>query len=271
MKRLLQDQIILVVGGTTGIGWSATQCILDAGGSAMVVGPTAEDVERSRLRWESQATQDKSQRIAWYSGNAADPATAKTAVQTTVDQFGSLHGLVHVAGGSGRSHGDGPLDSIPDDGWRWTLGNNLDSVAYSNRAALQFWLEQDHPGSIVNIGSVLADRPARRFFATHAYAAAKAAIVGLSLSVANYYATNNIRCNVISPGLIDTPMSERALGDQEIIDYVRHRQPLDEGRAGEPDEVAHAIVFLLSDQSRFITGQTLRVDGGWSVSEGESP
>ena len=104
--------------------------------------------------------------------------------------------------------------------------------------------------------------PSSHFFGTHAYAAAKAAVIGLSKSLAAYYAPHQIRVNVIAPGLVETPMSKRAIADQSILEFIAAKQPLGEGRAGLPADVDGAAVFLLSDYAAFITGQVLTVDGG---------
>ncbi|MBD0299055.1 MAG: SDR family oxidoreductase, partial [Nitrososphaera sp.] len=171
--------------------------------------------------------------------------------------------------GSGRKFGDGPLHQITLEGWQYTLQLNLTSLMLSNRAAVQAFLEQQQPGVIVNMSSVLGFSPSPRYFATHAYAAAKAAIIGFSKSIAAHYASQNIRVNVIAPALIETPMSQRAAGDDAILQFIKTKQPLDGGRIGIPEDVDGAAVFLLSDQSKFITGQVLSVDGGWTVSEGQ--
>ena len=196
-----------------------------------------------------------------------EPATADRAVREAVDAFNGLDGMYHVAGGSGRSRGDGPLDQMPDDGWDYTLRLNLDSVFYSNRAALRQFLAQQRGGAILNMASVLGFSPAPRFFATHAYAAAKAAIIGLTKATASYYAPRNIRVNAVAPALVDTPMAQRAVGDDEVLRFIRLKQPLDGGRVGQPADVDDAVVYLLSDESRFVTGQVLAIDGGWSVSD----
>jgi NAD(P)-dependent dehydrogenase (short-subunit alcohol dehydrogenase family) len=185
-----------------------------------------------------------------------------------VESFGRFDALYHVAGGSGRRQGDGPLGEITDDGWEYTLRLNLTSLFYSNRAAIEQFLAQGSPGAILNMGSVLGFSPAPRHFATHAYAAAKAAIEGLSRAAAAYYAPRDIRINVITPALVETPMSERAVSDEAVMRYVRTKQPLDGGRVGRPSDLDAAVVYFLSDQSRFVTGQTLAVDGGWCVTEG---
>jgi NAD(P)-dependent dehydrogenase (short-subunit alcohol dehydrogenase family) len=204
-------------------------------------------------------------------GDARDPATAESAVASAVERFGAVHALYHVAGGSGRSHADGPLHEVSDDGWNFTLDLNLRTVFHSNRAAVRQFLKQGSGGCVLNISSVLAFAPSPEFFATHAYAAAKAGVVGMTKAAAAYYAPDNIRFNVIAPGLVDTPMSARAAGDPEIQKFIRTKQPLDGGRIGRADDLDAAVVFLLSDAARFVTGQVLSVDGGWAVSEGQVP
>ena len=118
---------------------------------------------------------------------------------------------------------------------------------------------------------MLASSPSPQLFATHAYAAAKAGIEGFTRACAAHYAPQNIRFNVLSPGLTVTPMSERAQKDERISSFIRTKQPLDGGRMGQPGDLDAAAVFLLSDASRFVTGQVLAVDGGWSVTEGQLP
>src|SRR5204863_3250350 len=104
-------------------------------------------------------------------GDAIDPKTAVKAIQTASKTFGGFHGLYHVAGGSGRKKGDGPLHEITDQGWEYTLNLNLTSLFYSNRAAARQFLHQKSGGSILNMSSVLGWSPSPKFFSTHAYAA----------------------------------------------------------------------------------------------------
>ena len=199
-------------------------------------------------------------------GDATDAASVDGAIDAAVREYGRLDGLYHVAGGSGRTFGDGALHEITDEGWRTTLDLNLTSVFLSNRAATRRFLAQDGEGSIVNLTSVLAWAPSASHFATHAYTAAKAAIIGMTRACAARYAANGIRFNAIAPGLIDTPMSRRATKDPAIRTFIAAKQPLGGGRIGRPDDVDGAALFLLSDASRFVTGQVIAVDGGWTVS-----
>jgi Dehydrogenases with different specificities (related to short-chain alcohol dehydrogenases) len=119
-------------------------------------------------------------------------------------------------------------------------------------------------GSILLMGSVTASDPVPAFFATHAYAAAKGATTALMTSMAATYANDRIRVNAVAPGLTDTPMATRAAGDARIRAFARRKQPL-AGEMMDPEEVAHAAVYFLSDESRVVTGQLLKIDGGWSV------
>src|SRR5262249_1284425 len=185
--------------------------------------------------------------------------------------FEAFHGLYHVAGGSGRRAGDGPLHELSDAGWGYTLSLNLTSVFHSNRAAVRQFLRQDTGGSILNMGSVLAFSPSPRYFATHGYAAAKAAIIGMTRSAAAYYASHGIRFNVVAPALVATPVAQRAARDRSVQEFIATKQPLDGGRIGRPEDLDGAVVYLLSDASRFVTGQVLAVDGGWGVTEGQYP
>ena len=141
-------------------------------------------------------------------------------------------------------------------------------LAISNRAAVQDFLSHGVDGSVLNLVSVLGYSPSPRHFATPAYATAKAAAIGMTRSAASYYAPHNIRFNALAPALVETPMAQRALGDDEVMQFIRAKQPLDGGRVGQPEDLDAAVVYFLSDASRFVTGQVLAIDGGWCVSEG---
>ncbi len=250
----LTGKNILIIGGTAGIGLSAARAFVAAGANVLALG--LNTLEVSGVESES---------MHFIQGDATEPLTSEKSIGTLVRQYGRLDGLYHVAGGSGRKHGDGPLDEITDGGWNATLNWNLTSMFHSNRAAVRQFMRQKTGGSILNISSVLAWAPSPKHFATHAYAAAKSAVLGLTRACAAYYAPQGIRFNVIAPGLIATPMSRRAQSDEEIMKFVRARQPLDGGRIGQPSDLDAAAVFFMSDGSKFVTGQVLAVDGGWSV------
>ncbi len=253
----LQGHNVIVIGGTTGLGFSAAKQLVAVGASVVVTSRSQSNVDAAVAELGPNAR-----------GFAADAATPEAA-ERAVSMFDHLHALYHVAGGSGRSQGDGPLHELTDDGLRYTLDLNLNSVIYSNRAAIRQFIQQGSGGVILNMASVLGYSPSPKFFASHAYAAAKAGIIGFSKSIASYYAPQNIRVNVIAPALVETPMSQRAANNDDIMQFIKTKQPLDGGRIGHSADCDAAALMLLSPDSKFITGQVLAVDGGWTVSEGQ--
>lgn len=250
----------MIIGGTTGIGLSAARALIAQGAQVVAVGkdPATTTVAEVMLGPKAMA----------FTGEARDPATAERAIGEAIAAFGRFDGLYHIAGGSGRKYGDGPVHELSDEGWQTTLDLNLTSVMMSNRAAIRQFLARGTPGVILNLSSVLGWSPSPKHFATHTYAAAKAAIVGFSKSLASYYAPHNIRVNVLAPALVDTPMARRATENEEIHRYIKAKQPLDGGRIAQPEDLDGAAVWLLSDAAKFCTGQVVAIDGGWSVSEG---
>ena len=260
---MLANKNLVIIGGTTGLGLSAAHSFINNGAQVVVVGRNKENAAAA-LKLLGPSAQA-------ISADAAAPSTSITAIELCIKCFGSFDGLYHVAGGSGRKMGDGPLHELTLDGWNKTLDLNLTSLMLSNQAAIRQFLQQNKGGTILNMGSVLGFSPSPRHFATHAYAAAKSGIIGFSKSIASYYAANNIRINVIAPALVETPMAQRTANDPAIQYYIKSKQPLDGGRIGKPGELDGLAVYFMSDQSKCTTGQVIAVDGGWSVSEGQYP
>lgn len=259
----LSQKSFVVVGGTTGLGLSATRALVAAGAHVVAVGRNAESAQ--------SVSSELGNQVQTFTGDAVDPTTAVKAIELCLQTWNSFDGLYHVAGGSGRKMGDGPLHEVTDAGIDATLGLNLKSLILSNRAAIQTFLKRETGGSILNMASVLGYSPSPRFFSTHIYAAAKAGIIGFSQSIASFYAPQQIRVNVVAPGLVETPMAKRAAGDETILSFIKTKQPLGGGRIGHPQDLDAAVVYFLSDASHFCTGQVLAIDGGWSVSEGQIP
>lgn len=257
---ILDRRSILIVGGSTGIGRACTLACLAAG--AQVTVTSHDEASLRALAGELPG-------ITTVLADARDPDATESAVETAASVADRLDGLVHVAGGSGRSLGDGPLHEITDAGWQGTIELNLTSAFLSNRSAVRRFRAQGSGGAIVNIGSVLATHPAPDHFATHAYAAAKAGLEGFTRSVAARYAGDNIRANVVAAGLADTPMARRAISDAAIRGFVSTKQRLDGGRPARAGDFGPAVAFLLSDGASFMTGQILAIDGGWPLGDGQ--
>ena len=189
--------------------------------------------------------------------NEADVCAA---VARCESRYGTIDALFNVAGISARACGDGPLHECTLDGWDAAMDVN----ARGTFLVCRLWIAAGRGGAILNTGSVLARHPDAPRFGTAAYAASKGAIEALSLSAAAWYAPAGIRINVIAPGLVRTPMSARAQGSPEILEYVARKQPLTHGML-EPAQVAQMAVFLLRESGSPVTGQVITVDGGWSV------
>jgi NAD(P)-dependent dehydrogenase (short-subunit alcohol dehydrogenase family) len=139
MKHL-HDKSIVVIGGTTGLGLSAARAFVREGGRVVVVGRNPDSAQK--------AQDELGENSRSLVGDASDSATAPRAIELAIETFGGFDGLYHVAGGSGRKMGDGPLHEITDDGWNATLNLNLTSLFLSNRAAAQQFLKQGTSGSI---------------------------------------------------------------------------------------------------------------------------
>lgn len=254
----LKEKNIIIAGGSGGIGLAGVDYFIEQGANIVAIGKSNED---NLLQGSS--------RLQWLFGDLRKEETIQQAINICIEHYKTIDGLLHVAGGSGRTFGDGPLHELTPEGWEKTWQLNATTTMLTNKAIINVMLHQQLAGSIVNISSVLASHPSPRYFSTHAYAASKAAIIGLSKSAAAYYANKNIRINVISPGLVDTPMAVRAKSNESIMQFIQTKQPLDGGRISNPKDIIGMAAFLLSDQSTFITGQEILIDGGWSISDGQ--
>jgi NAD(P)-dependent dehydrogenase (short-subunit alcohol dehydrogenase family) len=261
MNRERLDGKVVVVTGASGIAAAGAKRFVDEGASVFIISISESDCQNLASELGTTAG-----RVGWAAADLTDEAMTVTAFETCRREFGRIDGLFAVAGGSGRRHGDGPLHDMSLEGWTQTLELNGHPAFLASREALRMMMSTDHGGSIVLISSVLATSPVPTMFATHAYAAIKGAEIAMTASLASYYAPSGIRVNAIAPGLVDTPMARRAADDPKIVEYTTRKQPLVGGLL-DATEIANAGLFLLSDESRAITGQTIAVDGGWSVTE----
>lgn len=250
---VLDGQVWLIT-GSSGIGAATARLAAVYGARVFVCG--LEESECRQLASECGG--------GFHAGDLSQPAEAEKAVARCISELGPVDALFNVAGGSGRSHGDAPLHLCTDAGWDRTFDINLRTTFLMSRTVLRRMMVRKS-GAILHTTSVAAYDPEPRHFATHAYAAAKGAIIALTKSMAGHYAPHGIRVNAIAPGVVRTPMSLRAQADESVLQLLKTRQPL-AGTLMDADEVARAAVFLLGPSSQMITGQVLGVDAGWGVS-----
>jgi NAD(P)-dependent dehydrogenase (short-subunit alcohol dehydrogenase family) len=254
---VLTDKVAVITGGGSGIGQATAQLFAQEGAQVIILDIDADSAA------QTLASLSGPHSASSFILDATDALQVDSAMRSVIHAFGRLDLLVNVAGGSGRKWGDGPTDSCTLEGWHKTIALNLDSLFYCCKYALQAMLPQGQ-GVIVNVSSVLGLVGGDDDFATHAYAASKGAVISLTRSIASYYAPRGIRANVICPGLIATPMSQRAQESEHIRARLPQLQPLT-GNFGAPQDVAKAALYLASDASSFVTGTVLTVDGGWTV------
>ena len=251
--------------GTTGIAAATARLAAAGGARVFVVGVDAPSGESLIEELGGGAGECR-----FFAADLTDPGRVAAAVEACAGAFGRIDALFNVAGISGRRHGDGPVHECTDEGWDLTFESNAKSMFLVCREVIRRMLgeeprEDGMRGAVLNMASVLAFSPEPTFFATHAYAASKGAVLAMSRSMAAFYAPHRIRVNAIAPSLVRTPMSRRAQEDPAILDFIRSKQPLREDMVA-PEDVAHAALFLLGGGARAITGQVLTVDGGWTVS-----
>lgn len=256
--------LVCLVTGSTGIAAASAERFAAEGASVFIASRT--DAHCRDLAGRIAATGGP---VDYRAADLSDEGSAEGVVDACVAAFGRIDGLFSVAGGSGRRFGDGPIDALDGAAWDATLALNLRTQALVCRSVVRQMRAQEPNGSgtrgsILLMSSVTATHPVPELFGTHAYAAAKGAIGALTTAMAATYVHDRIRVNAVAPSLTRTPMATRAANDERILAFARRKQPL-AGEMLDPAEVANAAVYFLSHESRTVTGQVLKVDGGWSV------
>ena len=251
----LEGEIALVTGSTSGIGKAIATAFATEGARVVVTG---RDAGRGNAVVDA-ITRDGG-RAAFHAADLSDEAACSRLVSAVVEEFGGLTVLVNNAVGSTVDEADGPVAGMTTSCWEATLRVNLTAPMWLARAAIPRMVEAGH-GSIVNISTRAAERASRGLAA---YIATKGGLNALTRSIAVDYAEAKIRCNTISPGYV---LNERR--DAELTDERRARlEGMHLTRLGQASDVAHAAVYFASQESEFVTGVNLPLDGGGSAARG---
>ena len=248
----LNGKKAVVTGAGSGIGCEIARLFASEG--AKVV---AADINEAGLK----ETCSNSENIEPAVMDVGDSESVRSGFESACSKLGGLDILVCAAGVVGSKYGDGPAGECQEEGWDYVMNVNLKGVWRCCRYAIPVMLESGS-ASIITLSSVTAICPPTEFFRSHAYMTSKGGVITLTKCIAAYYGRQGIRANAIAPGMIDTAMSKRMQGVDEIMTYLEDRQLL--GKLGSPGDAAAAALFLASDESKFITGTVLPVDGGWS-------
>ena len=259
MTGRVSGKVVAITGAASGLG-EATARLMHAEGGFVVLG----DIQEERGQ---QVANELGDRARYLRCDVTSEPDVANVVDTAVGEFGRLDCMFNNAGIIGAH---GPIDEIPLDEYEFTMAVLLRSVFLGMKHAARV-MKPQRSGVILSTSSVGGLHGG---LGTHVYGAAKGAIVALTRNVAAELGAWSIRVNAIAPGKILTPMNAAAVvGDAEDIEQAREafqtRTPL-RGRIGLPDDIAHAALWLASDDAGFVSGQTLVVDGGLTTGSKEN-
>ncbi len=245
----LDGKAVILTGASSGLGHRFAK-LLSAAGADVVVSARRADRLAELV--------DGDDRLLAVPCDVTAPDAARTLVDATVEAFGRVDAVVNNAG---ISRVLAAIDDDLDD-FRGELEINLIAPYELARTAARWMIENDSPGSIINIGSVLGNGGGGRL-KVPGYAAAKGGIHNLTRELASQWARKGIRVNAIAPGWFETEMNADMFGTDGGMSYIVDNTPM--GRPGAEGELDGALLFLASAASTYVTGQVLFVDGGWTA------
>jgi 3-oxoacyl-[acyl-carrier protein] reductase len=244
--KLLEGKVAIITGASRGIGKGIAEVFAEQG--AIIAFTYASSDEKARAFEDELAA--KGAKAKGYKSDAADFNAAQTLVDEVVAEFGTVDILVNNAGITR----DTLLMRMSEEQWDDVLRVNLKSVFNLTKAVIKPMLKA-RSGSIINMSSIVG---VTGNAGQANYAASKAGMIGFTKSVAQELGSRNIRCNAIAPGFIETEMTEKL--DPKVVEEWRNTIPLKRG--GTPIDIANTTLYLASDLSSYVTGQTIHVCGG---------
>lgn len=247
----LSGKNVVVTGASSGMGKAIVERFAREGGNVVAVARRLE-----RLEALAEALKDAPGRVIPFAGDVSKREDNEAMIDLAVKEFGRLDVLVNNAGVMDDMS---PVGDVEDARYRSLMEVNVYGPLCAMRKAVRTFLAQESGGNIINVASIGAMRTA----AGAAYAASKAAVVALTKNTAYMYIPEGIRCNAIAPGGIQTEIAN-SMGTPNMVGYGRVKNVLAAApETGTPEQIASAALFLASDDSSFVNGDVLVVDGGW--------
>ena len=249
----LQGRSVVVTGASSGMGKAIVELFVKEGANVVAVARRRERLEELAASLAGEAGS-----VVIYTGDVSQQETNEAMIDLAVEKFGRLDVLVNNAG---IMDDMGPIGDLKNEKFEQVLHVNLYGPMYAMRKAVNTFLSQGGGGCIVNVASL----GGMRSCAGAAYCASKAAVISLTKNTAYMYMPNGIRCNAIAPGGINSEISA-SMGMPNMAGYGRVKNVLATAPApGETKHIADAALFLASDDSAYINGDVLIVDGGWNA------
>jgi NAD(P)-dependent dehydrogenase (short-subunit alcohol dehydrogenase family) len=251
MRKRLAGKFAILTGAASGIGAATARLFAREGANVAIL-----DINDSGGQQLAEEIREQhGEAVAWCC-DVANAEQVNSAINASVARFGHVHVLLNNAGVALRA----PVAEQDETSWDRVLDTNVKGAYLCSRASLQHFATEG--GSIIHTSSVTGITGVR---GRAAYSSAKAALVGLTRNMALDYAHRRIRVNCVCPGFVKTPFIAGILADEERTRRLTAMHPL--GRLGEPEDIAAAILFLASDESSWMTGQAMVVDGGFSAGQ----
>lgn len=245
----LEGKVAIVTGASRGIGEAIAQAIVAAGGKVVVASRKLET-----LAGVAEKLGPNAHPVAAHTGREAD---CEALVAAAVERFGKVDLLVNNAAANPYF---GPMLDIDVGAWDKTFDVNVKGYFWMARSVARHLLARSAPGSIVSVASVAGLEAAPMM---GVYGMTKAAIVSMTKTLATELGSQNIRVNAVAPGFVDTKFAAAVVQNEHLHAEVKKRTPL--GRVAVPEEIAGGVVFLLGNGSSYLTGHTLVIDGGMTV------
>jgi len=253
MAGSLEGKTIIITGGSTGIGRATSERCAEEGAAVVIA-----DINKAEAQSTCDAIKSAGGNVMFIETDVTDAAAVNAMIEATVDTHGRLDGAFNNAGIEGATTN---IIKMTEAEFDRTVNVDLKGVWLCVKREIEQFVSQGLGGSIVNTASIAGLVGAR---GGSAYCAAKHGVVGLSKSVALEYARKKIRVNAVCPGVIDTPMIDRLMADTGLErSTFEAQEPM--ARFGDPNEIAEAVVWLLSDHASFVTGVAMPVDGGYTA------